>query len=96
MLRREAEMTAFLLTGAIVGLILGLRFRVLVLIPAILLATAVIILSGSGQKLSVIVLTLVGTVVSLQIGYVVGGVLRSFARPYLPEWMCSPRDELLS
>src|SRR5271169_2964948 len=88
MLRREGEMAAFVVTGTIVGVILGLRFRVLVLVPAILLATAVIILSGSGHKLSTIVLTLVGTVVSLQIGYIVGSVLRSLARPYLPEWMC--------
>ena len=79
-------MTAFLVAGAAIGLLLGLRFRVLVLVPAILLATVVIILSGSGHKLSVIVLTLVGTVVSLQLGYVVGSILRSLARSYLQPW----------
>jgi hypothetical protein len=82
-------MATFLVSGAVVGVILGLRFRVLVLVPAILLATVAIILSGGGHKLSMIVLTLVGTVVLLQIGYIAGSVLRSFARPYLPEWMCS-------
>jgi len=76
-------MTAFLVAGAAIGLLLGLRFRVLVLVPAILLATVVIILSGSGHKLSVIVLTLVGTVVSLQLGYITGSILRLSARSYL-------------
>jgi hypothetical protein len=85
-------MAAFLVTGAIVGVILGLRFRVLVLVPASVLAIVVIILSGIGHKVSTIVLTLIGTVVLLQIGYIVGSVLRSSARPYLPEWMCSRRS----
>ena len=79
-------MAAFLVMGAIIGMLLGLRFRVLVLVPAILLATVVIILSGSGHKLSVIVLTLVGTVVSLQLGYITGSILRLLARSYLRSW----------
>jgi len=77
-------MAIFLITGAIAGIILGLRFKVLVLVPAILLATVIIIVSGSGDKLSVIVLTVVGTAVSLQIGYIVGCTLRALARAYLP------------
>jgi hypothetical protein len=84
--RREGEMVAFLVTGAVIGTILGLRFRVLVLVPAILLAAAVIILSGSGHKLSVILFTLLGTVVSLQLGYIVGSILRFLGRSYLPAW----------
>ena len=68
-------MAIFLITGAIVGIILGLRFKVLIVVPAILLATVIIIVSGSGEKLSVIVLTVVGTAVSLQIGYIVGSIL---------------------
>ena len=85
-------MAAFLVIGAIVGVILGLRFRVLVLVPAILVATVVIILSESGHKLSMIVLALVGTVVSLQVGYIAGSVLRSLKRPWLPEWMHTRRS----
>ena len=73
-------MAIFFITGAIAGIILGLRFKVLVVIPAILLATVVIIVSGSGDKLSAIVLTVVGTAVSLQIGYIVGSILRALAR----------------
>ena len=85
-------MAVFLVAGAIIGILLGLRFKVLVLVPASVLATVVIILSGSGHELSTIILTLVGTVVSLQMGYIAGSVLRSLARPYLPEWMCSRRS----
>jgi hypothetical protein len=91
-LRREGGMAAFLVTGAIVGILLGLRFKVLVLVPASVLASVVIIISQSGHQLSMIVLTLAGTVVSLQMGYIVGSVFRSLARPYLPEWMCSHRS----
>jgi hypothetical protein len=80
-------MAIFLITGAIAGIILGLRFKVLVLVPAILLATVIIIISGSGDELSVIVLTVVGTTVSLQIGYIVGCILRASARAYLPARM---------
>jgi len=72
-------MAVFLVTGAIVGIILGLRFKVLVLVPAILLATIVIVLSGSDYKL----LTLVGTVVSLQMGYIAGSILRFLARSHI-------------
>ena len=81
------DMAIFLITGAIAGIILGLRFKVLVVVPAILLATVIIIVSGSGDKLSVIVLTVVGTAVSLQIGYIVGSILRALARAYLPARM---------
>jgi hypothetical protein len=76
----RAQMAVFLITGAIVGIILGLRFKVLVLVPVILLATIVIVLSGSGDKL----LTLVGTVVSLQMGYIAGSIVRFLVRSYLP------------
>jgi hypothetical protein len=79
-------MAVFLVAGAIIGVLLGLRFKVLVLVPASILAAVVIILSESGHELSVIVLTLVGTLVSLQIGYLAGGLLRYLVRAYLPAW----------
>jgi hypothetical protein len=81
--RAKGAPMAFLITGAITGILLGLRFKVFVLVPAILLATAVIIISGSDHTLSVMVLTVFGTVVSLQIGYIVGCILRAWARAYL-------------
>ena len=61
-------MLVFLITGAIAGILLGLRFKVLVLVPAFLVAMVVIILNGSGRTLGTIVLTVLGTLVSLQIG----------------------------
>jgi hypothetical protein len=79
-------MAVFLVASAIIGILLGLRFKVLVLVPASVLATVVIILSESGHELSVIVLTLVGTLVSLQMGYLAGGILRYLVRAYLPAW----------
>jgi hypothetical protein len=77
-------MAFFLITGAIAGILLGLRFKVLVLVPASALAAVVIIISQSGQKFSMIVLTVVGTVASLQVGYIAGSILRLLARAYLP------------
>jgi hypothetical protein len=77
-------MLVFLITGAVAGILLGSRFKVLVLVPAFLVAMAVIILNGSGNTLGSIVLTVLGTLVSLQIGYIIGSILRAFAREYLP------------
>jgi hypothetical protein len=79
-------MAIFLVTGVLIGILLGLRFKVLVLVPASVLATIVIIVIGSGHELSVIVLTLIGTLVVLQLGYLAGSVLRFLARSYLPRW----------
>ena len=92
-LRREGEeMDVFLVTGAIIGILLGLRFKVLVLVPASVLAAVAVIINGSGEKLSVIVLTLVGTLVSLQVGYVAGSVFRFLTRAYLAAWMRDHRS----
>jgi hypothetical protein len=82
----RGEMAVFLITGAITGILLGLRFKVLVLVPASVLATVVVIVSRSGHELGVIVLTLVGTLVALQMGYLAGSILRFLARAYLPGW----------
>ena len=82
----EGEMAVFLVTSAIAGILLGLRFKVLVLVPASVLATVVVIVSRSGHELTVIVLTLVGTLVALQMGYLAGSILRFLARAYLPGW----------
>jgi hypothetical protein len=59
------------------GVVLGLRFKVFVLAPAMLLATAVTIASGimRGHAPSFVALATLGTLVSLQIGYLVGSVL---------------------
>jgi hypothetical protein len=77
-------MVVFLIFGAVAGILLGVCFKVLVLIPAFLLATVVIIANGSGHTPIEIVLALLGTVVSVQFGYIVGSVLRALARAHLP------------
>jgi hypothetical protein len=79
-------MAVFLIAGAITGILLGLRFKVLVLVPASVLATVVVIVSRIEHELSVVVLTLVGTLVALQMGYIAGSILRFLARAYLPGW----------
>ena len=61
--------------GTVVGILLGLRFNVFALTPAILIATVAIVLRSHGLR--VIVFTAVGTVVLLQLGYLGGCVLRA-------------------
>ena len=70
-------MISFLAIGAVVGIILGLRFKVLVLVPASLLSTGVVTAVGllDGQHLKLIALTAVAVAALLQIGYVVGCVV---------------------
>ena len=70
-------MISFLAIGAVVGIILGLRFKVLVLVPASLLSTGVVTAVGllDGQQLKLIALTAVAVAALLQIGYVVGCVV---------------------
>jgi hypothetical protein len=70
-------MIGFLAIGAVFGIILGLRFKVLVLVPGTVLATAVVIAVGllGGQQFRVIAFTVVGAAALLQVGYVVGCVL---------------------
>jgi hypothetical protein len=77
--------------GAIVGILLGWRFKAFVLLPAILVAAGVIIITG--HDLKVIALTLLSTVVVLQIGYFVGAFLRASTQPdSLPDPKKRPED----
>jgi hypothetical protein len=64
-------MVALFLIASIAGILLALRFKVFILIPATSLAAAVIVASSHQPKLT-IALTVVGTVALLQIGYIVG------------------------
>lgn len=57
----------------IVGELRELRFKVLVLVPAILIATVAIVLCGHGLR--VIIFPVAGTVALLQVGYIGGCVL---------------------
>ena len=65
----------FVIAGTLAGVLLGLsRFKVLVLVPAILIAACAIIVTG--HELKVIALTILATAALLQIGYIVGCIAR--------------------
>jgi hypothetical protein len=70
--RKGAVMIVFLVIGTIAGIMLGLRFNVFVLVPATLLATSAITVTGivSGHEVRALALTAFGTAASLQIGYI--------------------------
>ena len=76
-------MLGFLIIGTIAGILLGLRFKVFVLVPAILIAAGAIVAAGRGLKVTV--LTMLATAALLQIGYVVGCVIRAYSGAYLQQ-----------
>jgi hypothetical protein len=78
--RDKSAMVFFLIIGTMAGIVLGLRFNVLVLIPAALLAAAVTVANGlaSNHASGAILFGLLGTLASLQIGYLVGCVLQAY------------------
>jgi hypothetical protein len=69
-------MIVLLAVGIFVGITLGLRFKALVLVPALLVTVGIVALIGiaEGHHLSAILLTVFGLIVSLQVGYVAGCV----------------------
>jgi hypothetical protein len=69
----------------VVGALLGLRFKVLAIIPVILIAACAII--ATGDSLKAIALTIFATAVLLQVGYALGLIVRVFAAQHL-----SPRS----
>jgi Na+(H+)/acetate symporter ActP len=74
-------MMFFLIIGTLAGVLLGLRFKVLVLVPFILILACAIIAMGDGLKATT--LTILATAVLLQIGYMLGLVVRVWAGRYL-------------
>jgi hypothetical protein len=64
-----------------IGTLLGLRFKVFVLVPAILIVACVIIATGDGLK--AIAFTIFASAVTLQIGYALGLAVRVLAAQYL-------------
>ena len=63
-------MMLFFIIGALAGVLLGLRFKVFILVPFILILACAIIATGGGWK--AIVLTALATAVLIQIGYILG------------------------
>ena len=87
-------MLVFLIAGAVAGLLLGTRFKVLVIVPASLLAAIIVfvIVNSSGHESGAVVLTLLATLAALQIGYVVGSILQASIRAHLPGAEHNKRD----
>ena len=71
-------MVVFLTVGAFAGVVLGLRFNVFVLVPAITVAITAIALSdfATYQNIKVMVVTTLATGVLLQFGYLGGRILK--------------------
>lgn len=88
-------MVVLLIIGTAVGVILGLRLTVFVLVPAMLLATAVTIARGiaSGHDSRVIALAVLATLASVQIGYIVGCSLSALLRVRITGWHRRPKGE---
>jgi hypothetical protein len=74
-------MMVFLIIATIAGILLGLRFKVFVLVPAVLIAAGFVIIIGHGLKM--VALTMLATTALLQIGYILGCVVRVYAGAYL-------------
>jgi hypothetical protein len=79
---RGTLMMVFLIIATTAGILLGLRFKVFVLVPAVLIAASLVIITGHGLKM--VALTILATTASLQIGYILGCVVRVYAAAYLP------------
>jgi len=73
----------FFLVSAIIGILLGLRFNVFVLLPATLIAACAII--AAHYRFEPIPLIVFATATLLQIGYVLGCVIRAYTNRHPPE-----------
>jgi hypothetical protein len=67
------------LIGTFFGALLGLRFKVVIVAPAILIAVAIVAVSGAvhGDGIMWIALTALAVAASLQVGYIAGCTLRA-------------------
>ena len=65
--------------GAVVGIVLGLRYKILILVPALMFAMTLAIIVGvaSADNFWSVVLTTVAVVIAVQLGYLAGIVIRA-------------------
>jgi ABC-type amino acid transport system permease subunit len=72
--------------SAVAGAVLGLRYKVLLLVPAVMLAMMFAVLVGvaRGDGVWSIVLMTMGLAAAVQVGYLAGVVLRAII-----EWICA-------
>ncbi|HXW28283.1 MAG TPA: hypothetical protein VEK55_02885 [Xanthobacteraceae bacterium] len=76
-------MIYFFAVGTIAGLLLGLRFKVFLLVPATLITAFAIVATVHGAR--AIAVTMLATTALLQVGYILGCVLRMYADAYARE-----------
>ncbi len=71
-------MTMFAITAVLIGAALGQRFKVLILVPAIVITSAAILGFGMAQNSNLwsILLVMALTITALQMGYLGGAVIR--------------------
>lgn len=71
--------TTFTITAAIMGAFLGLRFKVLILIPAIAVSSAAVVYAGLsyGSSAGSILLAIFLTAAAMQLGYFAGTIIGS-------------------
>ena len=79
-------MTMTIGVGALIGVALGLRFKVFVLIPTIILAavSTAVIQAARGYQASSIIVTIVLVATTLQIGYLVGIIAHAAFEKLVP------------
>jgi hypothetical protein len=100
--KRCGDMITIGIIGALVGAVLGTRFTVLILVPAIVLAAGLISASGlaGSHPLTWTALTVVLAATSLQLGYLGGLATRHFLavaripRPHRALRALQPTDHL--
>jgi len=71
-------MVMLMMIGILVGTVLGLRFKVLILVPVVCGALPIVVVSGiaRGEGLWRLALSMIVIAMSLQLGYVLGIVAR--------------------
>jgi hypothetical protein len=72
--------------GVVVGIVLGLRYKILILVPAVLFAMTIAIIIGVARADSfwAIVLTTVVLVIVIQLGYLAGIAIRAIIAAIRP------------
>ena len=91
-IKRLAEggiMVTFFVIGIVAGVLLGLRSKTLVLVPASVLITLAVIFASVANGLGywTMVLTIIATVLLLQCGYIIGCIMQVFIRARLSTQM---------
>jgi hypothetical protein len=77
----------FAIIGILVGIALGLRYKILILMAAVMLAIVFVIIVGIARADSVwsIALTTVGVVIAVQLSYLAGVAIRGVIESVFPQ-----------